>query len=96
MSILVHLADILSFPIFHTLPNRGLGECERSGTIECQQGVQVSTCVETTANENERDESCNQQDDDCDGLVDEGYLITGINCPPGSCSETALTICRDK
>ena len=51
----------------------GLGACAQTGVWECVQGQQVCSAVDL---ESEGPSTCNNQDDDCDGAVDEFALDT--------------------
>tara|TARA_Y100001970_G_scaffold293857_1_gene443903 strand:+ start:1620 stop:5849 length:4230 start_codon:yes stop_codon:yes gene_type:complete len=50
----------------------GLGLCERSGSIECSQDGLTASCTATPRNPLSIEQCGNNQDDDCNGLVDEG------------------------
>jgi len=42
-----------------------------------------------------KDTNCNNIDEDCDGIVDEDYVITIANCGYSNCSSTGLLTCLD-
>jgi hypothetical protein len=56
----------------------GDGVCESRGERSCQNGRVVDSCQPGVAGI-EADE-CNEQDEDCDGKVDEGCVPDGVPC----------------
>ena len=52
----------------------GLGECTRSGTFVCGAGLDAE-CSATPGNATP--ETCDERDNDCDGMVDEGLNCDG-------------------
>jgi Putative metal-binding motif len=72
--------------------NCGLGACARTGKLTCVRGAQVNSCVAGTPALT-RDTSCNGIDDDCDGLVDEDFVITSTSCGVGYCASTGQLTC---
>ena len=58
---------------------KGLGLCAREGTLRCEAATFICEVVEGTPSE----ELCNGQDDDCDGISDEGYPALGQPCVVG-------------
>jgi hypothetical protein len=72
----------------------GVGECATLGTIQCIQGVLTDTCVPNQAPA-QLDDSCNLQDDDCDGEVDEEYQPTPTECGTGVCASTGVLECQN-
>jgi hypothetical protein len=80
----------------------GQGECAgNTGNLTCQGGVEVDTC-DPFAGAAPDDSLCNGLDDDCDGPIDEDYVIDdtcGIgfcgapNNTPSSCVDGVETLC---
>jgi hypothetical protein len=58
----------------------GIGACSSIGELECQSGTEVDTCVEGTPTT----ELCNDIDDDCDNLIDEGDVCDVVKCWDGN------------
>jgi len=54
-----------------TTTNCGVGACASTGQLQCQNGSAVNTCVPKAPTA----ETCNNVDDNCNGLIDDG-----INC----------------
>src|SRR5207249_6776008 len=78
------------------LCSAGLGICTRYGTTICAAGGMTTTCS-ATAGTNMTAETCNYLDDNCDGIVDNGYRnqVTGLydttaNC--GACGNDCTLI----
>ncbi|MGC6418342.1 MAG: MopE-related protein [Bradymonadia bacterium] len=70
----------------------GVGACERTGVWACGANggaICDAPLVMPSA------ELCNAIDDDCDGVVDEGYPAVGMPCegPEGNCRETGVYRC---
>jgi hypothetical protein len=68
-----------------TPTNCGDGVCAATGNIECQSGSEVDTCTPGPQNE-PTDITCDNLDGDCDGQIDEDYVITGTTCGVGICA----------
>jgi hypothetical protein len=68
----------------------GQGVCARDAQLVCLNGAEVSVCVEGSATGD--DITCDELDNDCDGLTDEGYeqLIT---CGVGACLAQGVETC---
>jgi hypothetical protein len=66
------------------------------GKITCPNGPETD-CNDNDAsiNPGAMDANCNNIDENCDGIVDEGYVMTITNCGYGNCSSTGLFICSD-
>jgi hypothetical protein len=71
--------------------NCGVGACRRTGATSCVNGQVVNSCVPGTPAPD--DASCNGIDDDCNGLVDDGYVPVATNCGIGACARTGATSC---
>ena len=56
----------------------GVGACASTGQLQCQNGAEVNTCVPGTPT----NETCNNADDDCNGLIDDGITCT-VQCWEG-------------
>jgi hypothetical protein len=74
----------------------GLGVCQRFGTTVCAAGGATTACS-ATAGTNSSSETCNFLDDDCNGVVDNGFRNAGTglydqtaNC--GSCGNDCMQI----
>ena len=70
-----------------------------TGEIICQQdGVgeasEVNTCREASENST-ADTNCDNQDNDCDGKADEGYVETDTQCAAGTCPATGKLFCSN-
>jgi hypothetical protein len=84
---------------FTTLGNAcsaGLGVCQRFGTTVCASGGATTSCT-ATAGTNSSSEVCNFLDDDCNGVVDNGFRNAGTglydqtaNC--GSCGNNCAQV----
>lgn len=72
----------------------GLGVCARSGATSCVGGVQVDSCTPGSPNTPD-DPSCNGQDDDCDGSVDEDYTVSPVVCGKGVCAVVGTITCEN-
>ncbi|MBK6534432.1 MAG: hypothetical protein IPF99_34175 [Deltaproteobacteria bacterium] len=61
----------------------GIGECRRTGTMECNSAGMIACNVVAAA---PASETCNNRDDNCNGAVDEGSLCgAGSSCVNGGC-----------
>ncbi len=70
----------------------GVGACLRTGTVICAAGGSTTTCSATPGAP--QNEVCNGSDDDCDGLVDEGFDQDGdgyTTCG-GDCADTVASV----
>lgn len=70
----------------------GSGVCSNSGFLQCQDGTLVESCVVLTQAE-PADITCDGLDGDCDGLVDEDYIISATSCGTGECASIGQTSC---
>jgi hypothetical protein len=80
-----NLDDDCDVAVDEDFPNKGgactngqLGVCARNGTLVCRADGTGLQCTAPTVTPGT--ESCNNMDDDCDGLVDEG--LSNCNCVP--------------
>jgi hypothetical protein len=64
----------------------GNGPCAATGVTTCVAGVPGNTCTPLPPTAN-TDPSCNNVDDDCDGLTDEEYASDESCFLPGACEE---------
>ncbi|MGV8169133.1 MAG: thrombospondin type 3 repeat-containing protein [Candidatus Nanoarchaeia archaeon] len=69
----------------------GVGACASTGTTSCVAGVEVDSCTAGTPAPN--DESCNNLDDNCNGLTDEEYISLNTSCGTGLCASAGVTTC---
>ena len=71
----------------------GTGACGAEGITSCVAGIEADSCVAGSPLEN--DSSCNAQDDDCDGEVDEDFAPQTTTCGVGACGSSSLNACVD-
>ncbi len=69
----------------------GVGACASTGVGSCVGGTYVDSCIPGTPAPS--DASCNAVDDNCDGLVDEGYVAQSTGCGVGACARSGATSC---
>jgi hypothetical protein len=70
----------------------GIGACENRGQKICINGQTVSQCFPKPIISQE-DQTCNAMDEDCDGLNDNDFIPTPIDCGEGSCSASGFNNC---
>ncbi len=70
----------------------GVGACAAEGVLACA-GDAGANCEGAVAG-SPHEETCNLQDDDCDGTIDEGFVI-GEACSSGvgACEREGVTVC---
>ena len=69
----------------------GTGSCKRPGNVSCD-GKGGTTC---DAPPLATKELCNNKDDNCDGQVDEGFVLKqACKVGKGACENTGVTICK--
>ena len=68
----------------------GEGACGASGTTSCVGGSVVDSCAPGSPSP---DTSCDGLDQDCDSLVDEGYVSVATSCGTGACGASGATSC---
>ncbi len=72
--------------------NCGVGACAARGVTSCAVGQVLDSCRPGAAAST--DATCNGVDDNCDGLVDEGYAPHVITCGAGACTATGFSRCE--
>ena len=70
----------------------GTGYCASTAATTCVGGVEVDNCVEGPPLA-PNDTTCNGVDDDCDGAVDDDYLVAQITCGQGVCTAAGQRFC---
>ena len=75
------------------LTSCGYGPCEVSAPIACVGGVITNTCVPDMSPALADDATCDNVDDDCDGLVDEDYVAPTTSCGVGACATSGVLTC---
>jgi hypothetical protein len=70
----------------------GVGACLAMGTRTCVNGAPVNSCDSAPSGATS-DTTCNNIDDDCDGRVDEDYVVTTTSCGVGACARTGQNSC---
>ncbi|MGB0588460.1 MAG: MopE-related protein [Myxococcota bacterium] len=71
----------------------GEGVCLGLGTSTCVDGVPGDTCI-VGAPVGQVDGECDDQDQDCDGLVDEDFAPAIVACGAGVCAGSGVTSCN--
>jgi hypothetical protein len=69
----------------------GVGACASTGSTSCVAGVVHNSCTAGTPAAN--DATCNNVDDDCNGVKDEDYVSTPTSCGVGACAAAGSTSC---
>jgi hypothetical protein len=69
----------------------GVGACVRGGSLLCQNGQTVDSCVAGIAAESDAD--CDAIDDDCNGQNDEDYVAPATSCGVGVCVRGGSLLC---
>ncbi len=71
----------------------GVGVCQSTGQLICQNGQLVDTCVPGSPTGN--DDNCNGIDENCNGTPDENYVPPPTTCGVGVCQSTGQLICQN-
>ena len=71
--------------------NCGLGVCAATGQARCQDGRLVDSCSPGPSSP----ETCDGQDNDCDGRTDEDIAPVQTNCGRGACATTGESLCQN-
>lgn len=69
----------------------GVGACASTGVTTCAGGVEADTCVSGAPAAD--DTSCDGEDDDCNGIADDGFVAQTSSCGTGACASTGTTSC---
>ncbi len=69
----------------------GAGVCQETGLTSCESGQEVDSCEPGTAAAD--DATCDGLDNDCDGQVDEDFVVSSSTCGVGACSSTGTVTC---
>jgi len=69
----------------------GIGACAATGYLECPDGYFYDTCSPGFPSADDR--SCNGEDDDCDGTIDEDFEARATTCGVGACSASGRVTC---
>ena len=70
----------------------GIGPCQAAGTLTCTGGVEVDTCDPGDPAAGD-DTTCDDFDDDCDGMVDEDFVNETTQCGVGACEASGNLEC---
>jgi hypothetical protein len=76
-----------------TMTTCGVGECAGAGATSCVNGNVEDSCETSDPGENDAD--CDDEDDDCNGAVDEDFQSMETFCGVGACASTGETSCVD-
>ncbi len=71
----------------------GVGACASTGVKICENGAEKDTCLPGEPGTD--DTTCNQIDEDCNGVADDGYVAQTTTCGIGACASTGATSCVD-
>lgn len=83
-----------NWPKKNTVCTVGVGSCQRTGVWICEpDGADVQCSVQPGQ---PQQETCNGQDDNCDGQIDETWTKKGTPCTQGigECISTGVWICK--
>ena len=71
----------------------GAGACAASGQLVCSGGQELDDCAPGVAAAD--DATCDGQDDDCDGSIDEDATTSATTCGLGACAAQGEAECVD-
>ncbi|MFH1642870.1 MAG: putative metal-binding motif-containing protein [Nanoarchaeota archaeon] len=71
----------------------GIGVCASTGQLTCNSGVESDSC--SAGSPTGLDNNCNSIDENCDGTVDNAYVVTDTSCGIGVCASTGQLTCSD-
>ena len=69
----------------------GIGACADAGATSCVAGAEVDSCNAGTPAAD--DASCDGVDNDCNGVVDDGFVAGVVNCGVGACAAVGSIAC---
>ncbi len=72
-------------------PQCGIGACVSTGRTRCQGGRILDSC--RPLHPADDDATCDNIDDDCDGIRDENFLFQETECGRGECLAQGRTFC---
>jgi hypothetical protein len=75
-----------------TVSTCAMGACSATGMIACVSGVLIDSC-QSTGPVTPSDATCDNNDDDCDGRVDEEYASAATSCGIGVCARSGVRTC---
>jgi hypothetical protein len=71
--------------------NCGVGACAATGKTSCEAGKAKDNCTSGTPAPS--DLTCDGKDDNCNGLTDDGFVVTPTACGKGECAATGSSTC---
>ncbi len=69
----------------------GVGACAGNGLSRCVEGAVADSCAAGAPGDD--DGTCDLTDDDCDGLLDESFVVTRSTCGTGACAAGGRVLC---
>ncbi|TNF27644.1 MAG: HYR domain-containing protein, partial [Deltaproteobacteria bacterium] len=70
----------------------GVGACFNAGVLACVEGAMVDDCAPLDPL-SETDTTCDGVDDNCNEMIDEGYVGTATSCP--QCQSAGASYCAE-